>query len=81
MAITEVKSLAQALSKEYNAANPDLAKCGQYLSQLKVSISFRVIALQAGYTKGTHVLNALSLSTRLLGIDRLDRASVPDTRG
>jgi hypothetical protein len=37
MAITEVKTLAQALSKEYHSANPDLTKCGQYLAQLKVS--------------------------------------------
>ncbi len=36
MAIAEVKRLAQALSKEYNSPNADLAKCGQYLSQLKV---------------------------------------------
>lgn len=36
MAISEVKRLAQALSQEYNSANPDLAKCGQFLNQLKV---------------------------------------------
>lgn len=49
MAITEVKRLAQALSKDYNTPNPDLAKCGQHLSQLKVSKQlpcFRVNALQ-----------------------------------
>lgn len=36
MAITEVKRLADTLKLEYNKPNPDLAKCGQYLSQLKV---------------------------------------------
>ncbi|KAF9967527.1 hypothetical protein BGZ70_009207 [Mortierella alpina] len=38
MAIAEVKRLAQALSKEYNSPNADLAKCGQYLSQLKIAL-------------------------------------------
>ncbi|KAG0246122.1 proteasome 26S subunit [Mortierella sp. GBAus27b] len=38
MAITEVKTLAQALSKEYHSANPDLTKCGQYLAQLKIAL-------------------------------------------
>ncbi|KAG0288686.1 hypothetical protein BGZ96_007552 [Linnemannia gamsii] len=38
MAISEVKRLAQALSQEYNSANPDLAKCGQFLSQLKIAL-------------------------------------------
>lgn len=36
MAVTEVKRLADTLKLEYNKPNPDLAKCGQYLSQLKV---------------------------------------------
>ncbi|KAF9586369.1 hypothetical protein BGW38_006113 [Lunasporangiospora selenospora] len=38
MALTEVKSLAQALSQEFNSANPNLDKCGQLLSQLKIAL-------------------------------------------
>jgi hypothetical protein len=41
MAVPEVKKLAQALSQEYNKPNSDLAKCGQYLTQLKVRTTLR----------------------------------------
>jgi hypothetical protein len=52
MAISEVKRLAQALSQEYNSANPDLAKCGQFLSQLKVP-PLRGVMWMLG-TRATH---------------------------
>ncbi|ORZ00053.1 SAC3/GANP/Nin1/mts3/eIF-3 p25 family-domain-containing protein [Lobosporangium transversale] len=50
MALTDIKTLAQELSKEYNAPNPDLAKCGQYLSKLKIAL----IELQYLTHEGKH---------------------------
>jgi len=83
MAVPEVQKLAQALSQEYNKPNPDLAKCGQYLTQLKVqtALDWSLGGMTVPLGKSSLCLADIPLQPLPTWfLDCADRAPVLDTR-